>query len=172
MTSSDRHIESPLVWEFYRYWHALADGAVPHRDQFDPTAVPRLVPSLHIVELERATDRLRYRLVGTRSDALAGSNLTGRYLDEFFRGETAAAARFFDLLYRRIAQSGQPEMGEYAWPTPTGTLIHIVFGVFPFRAASPEHQFFYLEDLGDIYSDRRRLPWWSAPISDPSRPQD
>lgn len=158
------------MWEFYLYWRALADGAIPHRDQFDPTAVPKLVPSLHIVEMEPATNRLRYRLVGTRSDSLAGSNLTGRYLDEFFEGETEPAARFFDTLYRRIAQSGQPEMGEYTWPTPSGTRLFIAFGVFPFQATSPDYHYFYLEDLSDIYSERRRSPWWSAPISDPQRP--
>src|SRR5690606_11665391 len=99
---------------------SLAAGRAPERHQFDPTAVSKLMPGLHIVELEAGSERLRYRLVGTLSDDFAGMRITGRYLDEFFTGPTQKAARFFDDIYRRIARTAQPEAGAYDWPTATG----------------------------------------------------
>lgn len=166
MASNGQKVESSLIWEFYRYWRGLGGGAPPERDLFDPSAVARMMPSLHIVEMETGSDRLRYRLVGTQSDQFNGMPYTGRYLDEFFSGRTEAPARFFDDIYRRIAVTAQPEAGVYTWPAPSGTDIYIRFGVFPFTQDGALRQFFYLEDLNDAYSTRRGEKWWSAPLAE------
>lgn len=120
--------------------------------------------SLLIVELEPESQRLRYRMVGTLFDDIAGIPLTGRYLDEFFAGPTEKSARFFDQTYRRIAVTTWPEEGENSWPTPDGVRKHIMFGVFPFLVGGELRQFFYPEDFADMHSARRREPWWSRPI--------
>jgi hypothetical protein len=155
---------SKLVHEFDSYWRGLAGGLPPDRGLFDPSAIPHLMPGLLIVELEPDSQRLRYRLVGTLSDDIAGISLTGRYLDEFFGGPTEKSARFFDAIYRRIAVTAQPEEGEYSWPTPDGVQKHIMFGVFPFSVGGAVRQFFYLEDFAEVHSARRQEPWWSRPI--------
>lgn len=158
---------SAMVQEFHRYWLNLAGGHAPERHLFDPMAVPRLMPALHIVEMEEGSDRLRYRLVGTLSDNFNGMHITGHYLDEFFTGPTEESARFFDDIYRRIAQTALPEEGEYDWPAPTGLMTHIMFGVFPFHVDDAIRQFFYLEDFSDAYSSQRKSPWWVAPFKQP-----
>jgi hypothetical protein len=155
---------SALVQEFHAYWRGLAAGQPPERNLFDPISVGPLMRGLHIVEMEAGTQRLRYRLVGTQSDDLSGMSLTGRYLDEFFAGRTEKGARFFDDIYRRIARTGVPEAGEYSWPTPAGVEMLIKFGVFPFRVDGEIRQFFYLEDFTDLYSPRRKDPWWVKPL--------
>lgn len=170
MANIDRKIESPLIWEFYRYWRGLGGGGVPDRGLFDPSAVAKLMPSLHIVEMENGSDRLRYRLVGTQSDEFNGAPFTGRYLDEFFEGRTEAPARFFDTVYRRVGVTGQPEAGQYTWPSPRGTDVFIRFGVFPFAQDGTVRQFFYLEDLTDTFSAERREKWWCAALADFSDP--
>jgi hypothetical protein len=157
---------SQLVQDFYTYWRGLADGEAPERNLFDPVAVANAMRGLHIVEMEEGTKRLRYRLVGTLSDEVAGMSLTGRYLDEFFAGLTEKGARFFDQIYRRIAVTGKPEAGEYTWPTPDGVEKLIRFGVFPFRVDGAIRQFFYLEDFSDLYAPRRKDPWWVRPIEE------
>lgn len=157
-------VPSELVQEFHVYWRGLAASRAPERSLFDPVAIGPMMRGLHIVEMEENTQRLRYRLVGTLADDLAGISLTGRYLDEFFTGPTEKGARFFDDIYRRVAQTGIPEAGEYTWPTPAGVEMHIMFGVFPFSIDGSIRQFFYLEDFTDLYSPRRKDPWWVRPI--------
>lgn len=155
---------SQLVQEFHAYWRGLAGGDVPERHLFDPIAVAPMMRGLHIVEMEDGTERLRYRMVGTLSDDIAGMSMTGRYLDEFFTGPTEKPARFFDSIYRRIALTGKPEAGEYTWPTPERIEKLIMFGVFPFRVSGVIRQFFYLEDFSDLHAQRRKDPWWVAPL--------
>lgn len=65
-------------------------------------AFPQVIPSLFVVELEAATGRLRYKLVGTLADEYAGIRMAGRYLGEFMTGQTEQSARFFDSIYRRL----------------------------------------------------------------------
>lgn len=158
---------SRLILDFHAYWRGLAGGGVPDRELFDPTAVAPMMRGLHIVEMEEGTGRLRYRMVGTLSDDIAGMSLTGHYLDELFTGPTERSARFFDKIYRRIALTGIPEAGEYTWPSPNGTEKLIMFGVFPFRVSGAIRQFFYLEDLSDLHAKRRKDPWWVKPIGTP-----
>lgn len=156
---------SQMVSEFHAYWRGLADGRPPERRLFDPTAIPHLMPGLLIVELEEGTERLRYRLVGTRSDDAARVSLTGTYVDELFTGATDAPTRFFEPIYRRVGQTGRPEYGEYDWPTPAGLQNHIMFGVFPFLVDGIIRQFFYLEDFTEIHAAHRDAPWWSRAFS-------
>ena len=79
---------SRISRELYAYWHSLAlyRGGIPWRDDFDPAAVPALLPYLFIVEQESATGRYLFRLSGTGIREIMGMENTGRYLDELLSG--------------------------------------------------------------------------------------
>ncbi|MBL8711053.1 MAG: PAS domain-containing protein [Rhodospirillaceae bacterium] len=154
-----------MVLDFHRYWSQLAAGSTPERCLFDPTAIPQVMPTLLVVELEPETARLRFRLSGTRADEFAGEVMAGRYLDSFFAGQSEKAARFFDAIYRRVAATGAPEAGEYLWPARTGLQQRILFGVFPFSVDGVIRQFFCVEDYTEIYDEKRTRPWSVGPIA-------
>lgn len=52
---------------------------------FDPVAVPAVLPFVYL--LERLGDRMRYRVSGEEVNRLFGSNHTGLYLDEVVPGD-------------------------------------------------------------------------------------
>ncbi|WP_282604872.1 PAS domain-containing protein [Pelagibius sp. Alg239-R121] len=73
------------------YWRSIARGAaVPLRRDFEPMAIPLLLPDVYLVELMRPERRFRYRLVGTRVAEKAGFDATGCILDELSCGTTMA----------------------------------------------------------------------------------
>jgi hypothetical protein len=70
--------------ELYDYWQQLPriGGPLPGRPSFDPLAVPKVLPSIWLLDVEREPFRLRYRLVGTNAVRAMSDDPTGRYLDE------------------------------------------------------------------------------------------
>jgi hypothetical protein len=68
----------------HRYWLGLCrpDGRLPGRQHLDPLAIPDLLPQLWMLDVQREPFRLRYRLVGTKVDLIAGISMTGRWMDE------------------------------------------------------------------------------------------
>jgi len=77
--------DSPLA-AAWRHWEALGgeagprDGGLPRRADFDPLAVPRLLPYLSMLSIE-GTD-FRYRLMGSQASYALGLDMTGRLLSE------------------------------------------------------------------------------------------
>ena len=55
---------------------------VPGRKQFSPTAIPRLLRSIWLADVQRDPLRFKYRLVGTDHVEAAKSDPTGRWYDE------------------------------------------------------------------------------------------
>ncbi len=87
------------------HWHALRhDRVLPRRCDFDPMAIPALLPDVYLVELTRPDRRFRYRLVGTRVAEKAGFDATGCYLDELGCGTTMLFV--IRLLQRCVDLSG------------------------------------------------------------------
>lgn len=162
--------ESKLIADFHTYWRRLGAGGVPDRQLFDPVDIPRLLPNLVIVELLPESQRLRYRLLGTKADEYAGFNMAGVYLDELYGRDIADAVHFFEKIYRRIARSGVPEGGTYQWPSPRdNSLLHVAFAIFPFTLDGAIRQFFCIEDYTEVYGADGTSPAWSvAPLSSPS----
>lgn len=62
------------------HWLHAAAGSDGRYPEFDPIAVPRLLPFIYL--LERQGDRLRYRVSGENVNALYSMQHTGRFLDE------------------------------------------------------------------------------------------
>lgn len=88
----------PALQALYRYWLSHHPGeALPGRQHIDPCDLPKFLPRLWLLDVQREPFRLRYRLVGTRICELVGKDLTGRWLDEVHPAavlETNNFARF------------------------------------------------------------------------------
>jgi hypothetical protein len=88
----------PRIAELHRYWCAItpADRRMPGRRQFDPTAIPKLLPWLRLYEVHRDPLRFRYRVVGTELVRIMGRDPTGKWLHETFPG--VVGSHEYDML--------------------------------------------------------------------------
>lgn len=77
----ERRVAQPDMAALYLYWRRLARAGAPAFGDFDPIAMPRLLPDLQITRRD-ADGRHRIGLTGGRVAALAGRDSTGLYLDE------------------------------------------------------------------------------------------
>ena len=94
---------------FYAYWHCKGGGkSMPSRGDLDPLEIPRLLPSLFLVDVVPGDRRrFRFRLVGSRIESTGHKGLTGRWAHElqpeFYRDAVLRA-------YREAALSGEPSI--------------------------------------------------------------
>ena len=88
------------LWE----WWAWQEG-IPYRTHLSPEVLQPWLGYLAIVELTRLPFRARYRLVGTMLNELAGSEMTGRYIDELY---SKRVRREVIKTYEGVATSTQP----------------------------------------------------------------
>ena len=102
MCSSDLNelsLTSQKAQELTAYWRKLATkaGSIPNRTDFDPIAIPAILPSVFLIErLEENT--YRFRLLGTEFADRGVSDMTGIKLQ---RDDTKAGQRpIFGLLDR------------------------------------------------------------------------
>lgn len=71
------------VQRFLEYYASIHPAErLPARDAFDPLAVPRLLPHLMLVRLDRASGRFRVKVVGDAVAMALPVPLHGRWLDE------------------------------------------------------------------------------------------
>ena len=106
----------PKVARMLDYCRSIVPSdRLPGRAQFDPIAVPALLPNVWLLEREPGP-RFRYRLMGTRVAAAFQGDLTGRYVGEVHSAEAAAAM----LAYLTgVAESRRPHFRigrPTAWP--------------------------------------------------------
>lgn len=65
------------------YWASIRHGRqVPLRRDLDPTEIPRLLPSVILIEVLRPGPDFRYRLIGTRWVEHFGRDYTGTLMSE------------------------------------------------------------------------------------------
>ncbi len=96
----------PTLKELFDFWRSIGkEGSIPRRQDFEPMAIPALLPDLYLVELTQPERRFRYRLVGTRVAQNAGFDATGSYLDELSCGTTMS---FVVKLLQRCVDLRQP----------------------------------------------------------------
>ena len=81
------------IERFGVYWRALATvrGGVPTRRDFDPAAVPALLPNLLLIEARGESGRNRVRLAGSCVAAAMGSEITGYELQNLPREDGVRA---------------------------------------------------------------------------------
>ena len=76
---------------------------MPARRDFDPAAVPALLPHLQLIDI--VDGRFRYRLVGTALVDAFGRDYTGQYPDELFEGPRA---QMISDVFERVRQARRP----------------------------------------------------------------
>ena len=85
-------IRSERLRQVYSYWASkIVGGRLPSRASIDPVEIPRLLPYVFLVDVEREPQRFRFRLVGTQICAWGGRDATGLYTDEPAFGPHGAA---------------------------------------------------------------------------------
>jgi hypothetical protein len=113
--SQDRpEIGSPLLRDLFVYWDSGRNGRpFPRRSDIDPIDIPRLLPHVFLVNVERGEGlRFRVRLAGTYVEAAFQQFTTGRYLEEIkLNGQTD------DILarYSECAQTGIPVLSRHVF---------------------------------------------------------
>lgn len=76
-------VEAPALRRLLDDWQARRRGKkLPARGDFDPVDLKYLMGKLLLVDVLREPLRFRFRLIGTELVKRAGSDLTGRMLDE------------------------------------------------------------------------------------------
>lgn len=74
--------------DLYRLWlDRWAPGRMPGRADFDPRVMPKLLPFLMLIDVERNPTRFRVRVMGTAIVDAMGMDSTGRYVDEIAHAE-------------------------------------------------------------------------------------
>jgi hypothetical protein len=151
----------PRITQLAGYWNTLGDGAAPDRERLDPGAIKPLLPYLLLIEFEDDPFRIRYRLTGTRVDEMTGMNITGRYLDEFARGDYREAIDTIHQSYRSCRSSGRSVIQTYLWPND-GFMREIWMGLFPLRVGGEVRQCLAIEDYGELGPHPDPVSWRPA----------
>lgn len=96
-TPVSRHLD------LYRYWDAKRGAGTVTRRDIDPTEIPRLLPSIALVD--RRDEGYRWRLMGSRVVSDFGSDLTGQPFGQYvvpYRFVSAMTATFDRVLARGV----------------------------------------------------------------------
>jgi len=120
------------VCAFSRHWRDLTgERTLPLRSQFDPVAVPKLLPYIVIAEVERGPDRRRYRnrLVGTRIVEMVGFDPTGLTMEDFIAPEAVEDRRY---AYDLATDNRVPVFSERHVGIRERSFVRLYFGLFPF----------------------------------------
>ncbi len=109
----------PLLAVFVDYWNSKRRGrAMPARADIDPTEIPKLLPTMTLIDVVDGGARFRYRLVGTGLVEGYGIESTGRFVEEVIR-DPATCAEFI-ALYRSVCNRKRPVFVRNRFPTKGG----------------------------------------------------
>ncbi|MBP5857194.1 PAS domain-containing protein [Marivibrio halodurans] len=141
------------------FWHAHGTpGRPPKRTDFDPTAHPRALSGIQIVEREEGPARYRYRLVGTGEVQARGLDPTGKPVSE---GYFASSLDIVMENYDRVIAEARPMAVEDAFRDPRGLPIQDISLLLPLIGEDGSPTFIL------VYSYQRDLPrdhpMWMAP---------
>ena len=84
-----------LFWDdrlddLFAYWNAKrGNRPAPSRRDLDPRDITRLLPFLHLIDVEPEPLRFRHRLVGSELIDTLGRNVTGKYVSDGLYGRAA-----------------------------------------------------------------------------------
>jgi len=101
------------------YWQSVApEGQLPGRQHIDPVDFGNLLGNIWLVDVDPASRRFRYRVVGTRVVAYLGQEPTRKWMDEVIPDfESTHTARDLNILvdaavprWRRGAPSMRKEL--------------------------------------------------------------
>ena len=95
----------PVLSALWRYWdEKRMTRVMPRRRDLDPPLeIPKLLP--HLLLVERAEGRFRWRLAGTAVVDAYGQELTGRFIDEVISAARREAA---NRHYATVFETARP----------------------------------------------------------------
>jgi len=101
--------DNPKLRQFHDYWRSkIRSGRrFPARADIDPVEIPRLLPSILLIDVVRDFDsvRFRLRLVGTEYVRRIGRDHTGRWLED---GRPVSEAEAIIATYKQVLATGEP----------------------------------------------------------------
>lgn len=109
----------PNAADLFAVWQAARrDGELPAKSIVDPVALkPNTLSHLILMDVEKETGRIRYRLTGTAVDRVQNRNLTGHYVDE------NRPLELRDILLSdlsKLARDWEPQLAEMRFQNRTG----------------------------------------------------
>lgn len=117
-----RSIRDQLVLEEQRdlfdYWTAkcAAGKRAPARADIDPVDIPRLLPSVSLIETGASLQDAQYRLAGTRLRDLFGREATGQAMIDLIG---AGKQDYWQVVYDRVVGQVSPACGVCPCPAET-----------------------------------------------------
>ncbi len=108
MASEGLSFRTSVVERAFAYWSSKRTaGGLPSRADLRPEEIPRLLPYVFLVDVERAPMSFRFRLVGTEICRLAAREHTGVRVNlEEYGSSWASVFR----TYSRVVHSANPEV--------------------------------------------------------------
>jgi hypothetical protein len=101
--------------ELFDYWlRSAGTRPMPARSDLDPLKVPRLLPSIGLIDVRNGLDEACFRLAGTRLHEIYGQEITGMRALEVFAGERA---EYWRRIHGRVVETGRPLNGVVRGPT-------------------------------------------------------
>jgi hypothetical protein len=100
--------------ELYDFWcEAAGSRRMPARSEIDPFKVPKLLPSMGLIDVASGLDEARFRLAGTRLYDVYGEEVTGKRVDRVFAG---ACADYWRNVHGTVVERRSPLHGVVRGP--------------------------------------------------------
>ena len=100
--------------ELFDYWLRSAGARrMPARSDLDPLKVPRLLPSIGLIDVRDGLDDASFRLAGTQLRDIYGQEINGKRAGEVFSGEQAD---YWRRIHARVVENGFPFHGVVRGP--------------------------------------------------------
>jgi hypothetical protein len=100
--------------ELFDYWlEAAGARRMPARSDLDPLKVPRLLPSIGLIDVRNGLEAACFRLAGTRLHEIYGQEITGKRATEVFSGESED---YWRRIHDRVVETGEPLNGVVRGP--------------------------------------------------------
>lgn len=108
----------PTVRALYEHWRAIHPArGLPGRQHFDPTAIPRLLPNVWLLDVARDPLRFFYRVMGSALVEAGAPVRTGQFLHEAV--PDAALRRRMEAFLVQAVVTGSPN-----WRRGEPTIVH------------------------------------------------
>jgi hypothetical protein len=99
----------PEQRQLYDYWLEKAAGRkMPARSDIKPTQIPRILPSISLVDIESDFGKSRIRLAGTKLREIYDREITGLCIEDLDWGDKRD---YWLASYRRTVDEGVPTQG-------------------------------------------------------------
>jgi hypothetical protein len=100
--------------ELFDYWlRSAGNRRMPARSDLNPLEVPKLLPSIGLIDVREGLDAAAFRLAGTRLHEIYGQEITGKRTVDVFSGEKSD---YWHRVHGRLLESCLPAHGVVRGP--------------------------------------------------------